>query len=297
MEWHVWDFPDDIWVKFTNEFRTWLYGKLKEICKTNNEIAKRLDSNKSTIGRSLGYGFRYYRKSFTSIKLIRNIIKVFGNQLSKDFLWKLERNIMEYRGLSGYSIRNPILPIRESPKFYSIVFHMIGDGNASPRHTAYYSNKCRELIAEFVKNLQIFGNVRTNFVTRDDNLTYAKFPRVVMRVLSHLLKVEFVRTNHFPNRIFTAPIECKSEAIKAFIDDEGCVSTSFVIIQKSKNILIELKSLLESLGIRSGKICNYSGIHQLYISKYSYRRFRKLIKLTHPKKNRRLEAKIKELKY
>jgi len=297
MEWHVWDFPDNIRVYFKDEFRLKLYRKLKEICKTRVEIARRLKINEETIRLSLYLGHRRGIKAYTSVKIIKEIVKNFGPQLGNDLLNELEKNVVAYRSWNGWNVINPILPIKESPGFYSVVFHMIGDGNASTRHSPYYANKCKELIDEFINDLQIFGNVETKLKIREDDLTYVRFPKAITDILSHLLKVKFVRTNDLPKRIFKASVECKIEAIKAFIDDEGCVSTSFCIIQKSKNILLQFKRLLELVDIKTGKICNYSGIHQIYISTFSYRRFENLITLTNTKKNRRLKAKIKNLNY
>jgi hypothetical protein len=47
--WHLWEFPDNTRVYFKNEFREKLYIKLKEICCTKAEIARKLKTNKETI--------------------------------------------------------------------------------------------------------------------------------------------------------------------------------------------------------------------------------------------------------
>ncbi len=300
MEWHVWDFPDNIRVYFNDSFRELLYSKLKGICKTRIEIARRLGTDKETIRRCFYLGFRDKRKlvkTYTSVKLIKKIIEVFGFYFDSEFLQNLEKNIIAYRSWNGWDVTYPNLPIRETPELYSVVFHVVGDGNASPRHSPYYSNKCKELINEFENHLQIFGNVEIKLKIREDGLIYLNFPKVITDILSYILKTKFTHPTNLPQRIFFAPIECKIAAVKAFIDDEGCVSTSFCIIQKSKRILLELKKILEMIDIKTGKICNYSTARQLYISVYSYEKFANLITLSNPKKNSRLIQKIKNFNH
>lgn len=298
MEWHIWDFPDNVRIYFTDEFREWLFKRLKEICGTRIEIERRLEVSRGTIDEDIKLGkLRNGVETYTSVKIIKKIISVFSSQFDSDFLEKLEKNIIAIRCSRGWVVHNPILPIKERPELYSIVFHMIGDGNASPRHSPYYSNKCKELINEFENHLQIFGDVEIKLKIREDGLIYLNFPKVITDVLSYILKTKFTHPTSLPQRIFFAPIECKIAAVKAFIDDEGCVSTSFCVIQKSKRILLELKKLLKMIDIKTGKICNYSTARQLYISVYSYEKFANLITLSNPKKNSRLIQKIKKFNH
>ena len=294
MEWHVWDFSDNIMVCLDSKCRELLYEKLIEVCKTRIEIARRLKSNKETIRRSLCLGHRNNRIAYISMKLIKNIIKNFGEQLGNEFLESLEKNIVFYRSWNGWNVKNPVLPIKESPMFYSVVFHLIGDGNASVRHSPFYSNKCEELLNEFKNNLQFFGDVETKTIIREDGVVKVYFPKAISDILSYVLKINFTRPQNLPERIFQASNECKIAAIRAFIDDEGSISSSFCIAQKSSNVLRQLKKILESLNIKSGKVCIEKDIHKIYISKYSYKKFVSSINLTHPKKHGNLINKVKE---
>jgi len=294
MEWHVWDFPDNIRVYFDSSFRELLYKKLIKICRTRIEIARRLESSKETIRRSLYLGHRNNRRAYISMKLVKNIVKVFGEQLGNEFLENLEKSIVFYRSWNGWNVKNPILPIKENPMLYSIVFHLLGDGNASVRHSPFYSNKCKELIEEFIGNLQIFGNVESKIKYRKDELLIVYFPKAVSDILKHILKSNFTFPDNLPERIFQASNECKVSAIKAFVDDEGSISSSFCITQKSSNLLKQFKELLGSIGIESGKVCVNNNIHKLYILKRSYKKFDTMIKLTHVNKRQLLTKKIME---
>jgi len=60
-------------------------------------------------------------------------------------------------------------------------------------------------------------------------------------ILSHIFKTKFTFPDSLPTSIFTASNECRLEAIKAFIDDEESVSSSFCITQKSAKLLEKIK--------------------------------------------------------
>jgi len=231
MEWHVWDFPDNIRVYFDSDFRELLYKKLIKICKTRIEIARRLGTSKETIRRGLFLG-----RTYISIKLIKNVIKVFGEQLGNEFLEEIEKGIISFRSWNGWNVENPIFPIKECSELYSVAFHLLGDGNASVRHSPFYSNKCKELIEEFIEKLQFIGNVENRIEQRDDGLLKVYFPKGVSDILSHILETRFTFPDSLPERIFYSSDECKIAAIKAFIDDEGSISNSFCITQKSSNL-------------------------------------------------------------
>lgn len=299
MEWHIWDFPDNIRIYFTDSFREKLYKKLKDVCKTRIEIARRLETNKETIKNGLSLGkrenrYKIYRESYISIKLLKKILTVFKHELNKKFLEELERNIVSYRAWNGWIVKNPKLPLIESPEFYNIVFHIIGDGNASKRHPPFYCNKSPELIQEFIKNLQIFGDIETHKIIREDGLIIIKFPKAITDILSHILNINFVRPTKLPKNIFHASLDCKIAAIRAFIDDEGHVSDIFVVVQKSRKLLREFNRLLSNFNIKTGKIKkDKNGVHRFYIWKESHKKFQKLIGLSHPKKSIALQDLIR----
>jgi hypothetical protein len=294
MEWHVWDFPDNIRVYFNNEFRLKLYKKLKEICKTRVEIARRLKTNRETVRRSLYLGYRCETKAYTSVKIIKKIIEVFGSQLGNRFLSELEKNIVAYRSWNGWVVNDPILPIKETPRLYSVVFHLIGDGNASVRHSPFYSNKCEELIEEFIQNLQILGRVETKEKRRENGVIVIYFPKAVADILSCIFEVRLTNPDFLPKRVFESSLECKISAIRSFIDDEGCVSSSFSVTQKSQNVLEQFKKLLESVGIKTGKICEENGVHKIYIFSESHEKYLKMIGFTNSKKKKSLEKLIRK---
>lgn len=296
--WHIWEFPDKIRIRFSERFRKRLYEELRRMCGTREEIANRLGVDSETIKTNIQTGKNRSRKGefvdcYISVKLVKKILEYFGKYSDINFLKSLESNIVGYRAWNGWIVKNPEIPIKESPELYSIVFHLLGDGNASKRHSPYYSNMCRNLIDNFVSNLHYFGGVECREDYRKDGLVYVRFPKAISDILSYILDIDFVKPKKLPRRIFDSNSNCKISAVKAFIDDEGCVSTSFSITQKSENLLKDLKRLLLELGINTGKVCNNGSVKQIYIFKNSYKTYFDKIGFVDPKKTLRLEEKLR----
>jgi len=301
MEWHIWDFPDNIRVYFKDEFREALYKKLIEICKTRIEIARRLKSDKETIRRCLYLGYRKHKngrkvKTYTSVPLIKKIVEIFGSKLGEDFIQNFDKSVIAYRSWNGWNVINPILPIKETPRLYSIVFHLIGDGNASIRHSPFYSNKCEELIKEFTQNLQILGRIETKDKPRENGVIVVYFPKAITDILKQIFQVKLTKPECLPERVFKSSLKCKTSAIRSFVDDEGCVSGSFSITQKSGNLLKQFKKLLKSIGIKTGKICEENGVHKIYVFSEHHEKYLKMIGFTNPRKKKTLEESIRKRK-
>jgi len=296
MEWHVWDFPDNIRVYFKDEFRECLFKRLKEICGSRAEIGRKLKVSTTTIRAYFQTGHDSAGlKTYVPAKIIKRVIEIFGHQAGNGFSKKLEKNIIAYRCRAGWPVYDPILPIKESPGLYSIVCHMIGDGSAGKGKTPYYANTCVELRREFIKNLQIFGKVEVNIYLAKTGVTYIMFPKAVTDVLSYIFNVRFTYPNTLPLRLFITSNECKITSLRAMFDDEGYVSTVFGISQTSKKIIVQIKTLLESLGINTGKVVERE-CNNVLISADSYEKYKNLIDFTHPKKRKRLSEKIEKRK-
>ncbi|MGC8812622.1 MAG: LAGLIDADG family homing endonuclease [Candidatus Aenigmatarchaeota archaeon] len=295
-EWHVWDFPDNVRIYLNDKFRKWLFEKLKEICGSRYRLAKLLNLHPMSIKEyELGHSSRKF-KVYISVKIIKQFIEILDKASKRYFLKELEKNITSYRSRGGWIVSNPKLPIRESPKLYSLIFHLIGDGCDSAKSTPYYCNIHGELINEFISSLKIFGNVKIE-VDMQHGVMYVYFPKVIANLLSDIFKVEFTHPTHLPHSIFEANEECKAAAIRAFIDDEGSVSNAFYITQKSRNILKQLKILLNQFNIKTGKVGKTcEGAHRFTILKESYETYFKKIGFTCREKRRKIILEIKRIK-
>lgn len=163
LEWHVWGFPNDIRICFTNEFRKILFNKLKVICGSRYRLAKLLSMHPMTIKEyELGKSSTK-RPVFIPVFVLKKLIVILEDAGFLSLIADIEKNITEIRlkGGRGLVVSSPILPIKECEQLYSFVAHMIGDGCAANDTLPYYCGPDRELIESFKEDLQMFGIVTT----------------------------------------------------------------------------------------------------------------------------------------
>ncbi len=279
-EFHVWNFPDSIYVKFNNSFRKQLYSRLLKLFGSTRKIGKALGGGLSLV-TIIRRGKDYEGlEAYLNVKFVKKII-----QFLPELKNAIEKNIVAYRCRAGWSVYKPILPIKESPEVYNIISHLICDGSAGKRKTPYYCNTNKELREEFKRNLQVFGNVEINEKVMHHNVYGAMFPKAVSDVLAHCFQVRFVYPDKFPDAIFTATDECKKILLRALFDDEGCVSNgSLSAVSASKNMIIQARKLLESLEIKKTSIDKVGRCFQIRILASDQKRFESEIGLSHPRK-------------
>jgi hypothetical protein len=276
MEWHVWDFPDSIYVKFKDEYRIKLFERLRKHFGGYRKISK-LGFEYTFIATCLkrGYDSGGYQ-AYTNVRIIKRILELFPEE--KEII---ENNTTSYRCRAGWPVYDAVLPIRETPELYSIACHMIADGSAGTGKTPYYSNSRKELLNEFERKLQTFGKVETNsYINKRNGVTFLMFPKAITDILSRILDIRFTFPDRLPKRLFESSDECKIAAIRAVFDDEGTVSTMFSISQNSENILLQVKKLLSFFGIKTGNICCSGVNHDLNVLISSYEKFYNIVGLT-----------------
>ncbi len=283
--WHVWDFPNCVYIKFTDSFRIKIYNKLKAQYKTIRGIGRVLNCDPSKIR---GF-FKHNKPScFISITAVKNIIRMYPEIKNK-----LEKSIVAYRSSNKSIVENPVLPIKESPELYNVIVHLLGDGSFR-----FYSNTCKELITEFKNNLKIFGYVKTNEYVSDNGVTIVTIPSIISHVIENVFDIKIVRPNRLPKALFTTSRECKISAVRAIFDDEGCVKKpqrfSLISISLSSlSFLRNVKTLVGDLNIKTGIIFeSRKGQYIFNVSAKSYEAFLNEIGFTHPKKMERLKKTV-----
>ncbi len=289
MEWHIWDFPDGIRVNFTSEYRQKLFIRLKEICGSRYALAKILNLHPMTVKEyELGKSSTN-RPVFVPVKFIKDIKMNFKGSLTEEFI-EMENFILSYRCKNkGLFVNRPILPIKESPYLYSVAIHVLADGCASKRNLPYYCNKNKTLVKNFIKDLEIFGEVQKRTFRRSDGQLYIYFATAITRILEYILNVKFVRPESLPGVLINASNENKIASLRAFMDDEGSVSGGKIYVtQKSKQVLEQLKDLFEFLEIKTSKIYRKQYGYQFIILSESHEAYYKIISFYHPKKKKRL---------
>lgn len=246
----------------------------------------------------------FYHRGYNSKNKVKQkqsipiwVFKKSAYLIDKELKEKLESNIflLKARG-GGIPVINPKLPLEESPAFYRVVAHVIGDGFAGKRKIPYYANTCKELREQFKKDLNIFGKVKP-YERKPNTTPIIYFPKVVTDILSYILKINFTNPNHLPKQIFYASEECKSAFLRALFDDEGTMSTNLAVSLSDLNIIKEIGRLIEDIGIKTNKITikpnkPWKANFSLSIKRKYLKEFKEKVGFSHSKKMRNLELAI-----
>ena len=164
-----------------------------------------------------------------------------------------EKIVISYKGVGvSEPITEPILPVRESPELFGLIAHLIGDGSVSREGVPQYINSQKASI-ENLKNIlrRTFGEVQGKVYFRRVGKTYFyRFSRTIPLLLRHFYgSINFDSEKALlPERIFKLPEEFACEVIRAFVDDEGSIrDTRIVIALKNKELIFQLNRLLTKL--------------------------------------------------
>lgn len=291
---HIWDFPDSIYILLDENAKSKFFEEVYQKFGNRERYAKFLKLDPSTVREyQLGFSDKNKKKwvQYVPIKVLKKSKKF----LTPKTIKLIENNILAYRPRAGSPIKNPILPIKESPTIYRLLGHIFGDGSATKRKVPYYANTCKELREEFVKDLQIFGQVECT----NNKLTVpiVSFQKAITQILAHIFNISFDEKDKLPEKIFSTPMECKCALLRALFDDEGCVSTGLVMSITGPKLVEDICKLLAQLKINHNTYVSYvknrKPVFTIRISSKSILRFADLIGFQHPKKSRKLKAMLK----
>jgi len=134
--WHIWDFPENIYILLNKRINEEFFNEVFKKCGGKRPYARFLGLTQKAVKQyHRRCSFKYGKKHVQSIPLINNNLKR-----------KIENNINIIKIKNkGTPIKNPKLPIKESPEFYRIVAHIIGDGFGGENKVPYYCNTCKKL--------------------------------------------------------------------------------------------------------------------------------------------------------
>ena len=294
--WHILDFSDTTYIYLKDNFRGEFFKSTFERVGGKRPYARFLGLGQMTVKHyHKGYFYKNGIKYLQSIPV--SLFKKSSSLMDDDLKEKLENNIylLKAHGKS-IPILNPKLPINESPAFYRIVAHMIGDGSAPKNHSPYYANTCKELREQLKEDLEIFGTVKVS-ETKTTTTPIICFPKVITDVLSHILDIKFTHPDRIPRDIFYSSDDCKSSFLRALFDDEGTISTNLAISMDNLNLVSEIKSLVNNFGIETSRVITKKNrLHRdnfyFSIKSKSFELFRDKIGFSHPKKKNNLDAAI-----
>ncbi|MGV8151299.1 MAG: LAGLIDADG family homing endonuclease [Candidatus Woesearchaeota archaeon] len=172
-------------------------------------------------------------------------------------------------------------PLKIDHKMGSIIGHIIGDGSINIRSEAvFFSNSNPELLDEFIRLMEdkigakprIWVQKVSKFEDKREwlkrinniqeiplNHSVALFyPKICVDVLYAIFGI-FAKSKSkiITNQIRNTSSDFKRGFVRAFFDDEGSVNgtrLSLRLHQDNTNILIDIKNMLEELGIHSSEI-------------------------------------------
>ncbi len=291
-EWHIWDFPSNLYALIGEKVRIKFFETMYQKFGSQSNYASFLGKDRNSVqkyhyARSWDHGRKHV--AFMPLKVLQKSRDEINNELRIE----IENSVQEIRAHGGKSINGPILPIKESPALYRIVAHILADGNDS--HTPYYANTCKELREHFKRDLQTFGKVF--YMENIPNTTpCVNFPKVITRILSHVLDVQFTHPNRIPEDVFSSSEDCKSAFIAALFDDDGSTSNGIVLTIHNYNLINQVKKLLVTMDINTNKIGRITLPKKdkiyLQINSKSVPLFHEKVKLIHPSKKHNISKMI-----
>ncbi len=308
------DFPDYVYIYLDNTYRHSLLQTASNLAGSNNKLSKLINVRPSTLhnwskGEQKDYVTNKVGPSFIPLSKLKVLSDLLVKDNNFEFnLEKIESEIKQYRMRAGNPIQKPNFHIPESPEVIRILFHLLGDGySGNNKDQGSYRNTSPALIAEFKKDLQIFGQVPTYEQT--DSI---KFPRLFPELLEKRYNVNFMTfKSRISKEIRQIPNKLLCQGIRAFADDEGTIYSSSVRISSANpSLLIGIGEILDHLKIKHNPLkkqlnkkatygCTY------YLDIFNLPLYQQLVGFTHPLKKEKLKNycrtkrrrhRIKELK-
>ncbi len=248
--------------------------------------------------------------------------------LSK-YSWKdVENNLVSIKAGIKKGEVCPSFPIKINEELGSIVGHILGDGSIDKsNHTCFYSNSNISLLQEFIDYMDfIFGikpriwvqkrrsfEEKSEWLMRVNNLKEVPekhpvglfFPKICSDILYAICgKFAEGKNKKITKEIKSFNKSFKKGLIRGFFDDEGTVyddSHTLRLFQDRKEILKDIKDLLEEFDIKSNVVRDYSKRNKLRyyfnITGYKgYMLFYRDIGCTHPKKKENLRLLVEKVK-
>ena len=184
-----------------------------------------------------------------------------------------------------------------------IIAKISGDGHLGKRQIMYF-NTCPVLINEFKTDIKKeFGEVRMSEGQMNSGTPYvAVYGKEIVKILTDILPCYKSSSIIIPKSIIQADENIIKTYIRTFYDDEGCSclrlnrntnewKRNITLSSNSKPILLQIKKILETFGMKTNKIIknhNSSKRDKSFLlsitGKENFIKFQKKINFKHPRK-------------
>lgn len=235
---HIWEFPEEFWVQLDE-------GTTRELVDRASENVGGIEPLASVLNVHIATVYRYRTcRTFIPLPLLQKLCELVGEGFTME---QVEPHVMAYKGgRNTHPIRNPHLPLMETPDLFALMAHIMGDGGYNATYeSSYYVNTHTALIRKFLRLLHAtFGAVPVHFSVRKrpscKDGTYVLFGPTVVRFFGYLYQTDFqASTARVPQRLFDLPREYAAAYLRAFGDDEGNIDDGQIIICSANQELLQ----------------------------------------------------------
>ena len=213
----------------------------------------------------------------------------------------IESNVTAYKNPnSGLVVRNPKLPIVESPELFAIIAHLMADGSVNKMGIPVYTNSNIFLIRRFQALIEhVFGKIDGKIYLSNSNCYQIRSSRVIIDLIKSFYQIDFGSlSSKIPSKLNKLPSRFVVAFIRAYADDEAAVDLNHRITLYSGNkiMLQDIRRLL----INNLKFENVTEVltkskkyYYLTVKPQDLHKFYDRIGFTHPKKLSRLKRIIR----
>jgi hypothetical protein len=244
-----------------NELLISLIKDARYILRGNNNLSKKLNINPRTL---IHYILNHKIKKLPLI-FVKDLIKFLENEVlcfsfTKD---ELENKIISYRAFHGKIINVKFknerkIPIKVTPEFESILFHLFGDGHVKAIGSGEYTQLKEKGRINFLNKIyNNFGYFKISKKSFDNGRVI--IPKAIISILCkhYNLNHKSFKWNiaEFPSNL-SKNKEFKIAGLSAFIIDEGHVTNDrgIEIYSSNKKLLFKIRNIAMSLGLHCSEL-------------------------------------------
>tara|TARA_Y100000294_G_C8567013_1_gene341287 strand:+ start:2831 stop:4039 length:1209 start_codon:yes stop_codon:yes gene_type:complete len=259
---HWWEFPPNIMINLELSFRKKFFGEVIShfgksldvgifLCKIAKKYGyKRLDKGSKVRTYKTSNKRNIYVPQWTLKELT---LKIGYN------LYEIERYIQAYRARAGSSIINPILPIKVTPEFDSILSHIMGDGTEKRTKNiaaSYIQYNIKGRINFYKKLLNVFGDIDPPSFTKQRKGMDVGIPKAILLIIKHHYSIKNISTYEscIPKQFLSKSNEQKLAILCSFLVDEGSIYDLISLRMKNYGVIHSLRKMTCSLGYKCSKI-------------------------------------------